>query len=157
MNTLQNIHFTDAEQMAITTAITTLENVLSDKVINLSPDERQRYGSINEQNKLFVNKVRDYYNAQPQLGSPDVDWADYSSSFEVRDFIQGILQRIENLKNGINNVRITHDYNNYQSALTDYSYTKYKNSTTATGYESKTNDLKQFFEKTTNTFGNTEV
>ncbi len=58
---LQNQHLTAAQVTAIKTAITALENALTPVNVNLSAEERQQYGSINEQNKLFVNKVMDFH------------------------------------------------------------------------------------------------
>ena len=64
-------HFQTTDVQAIDTAIDLLEKALTDKKRNLSPEERKRYGSINEANKLLVNKVYDYCKAQPDFCSPD--------------------------------------------------------------------------------------
>ena len=53
---LNNNHYTAAEKTAATTALNALETALTAKFKNLSADERKKYGSINEQNKLIVNK-----------------------------------------------------------------------------------------------------
>ena len=54
----ENRHFTATEKTSINTALTNLETLLANKLANLSPEERQRYGSVNEQNKLIINKVK---------------------------------------------------------------------------------------------------
>ena len=46
---------------------------------------------------------------------------------------------------GLNNAKILHDLDNYQASLTDYDYAKYKASTQAVGYQTKVNELTQFF------------
>lgn len=46
------------------------------------------------------------------------------------------------------NAKILHDWDNYQAALVDYSYTQYKNNSGATGYSTKETELKQFFNRT---------
>lgn len=51
---LDNRHFSAAEKTAINTAITSIETAVATKLTNLSGEERQKYGSINEQNKLIV-------------------------------------------------------------------------------------------------------
>ena len=63
MSTLKNLNDThlSAEQIeSVNTSLGSLETALTDTVSNLSSDERRKYGSISEQNKLFVNKVNDY-------------------------------------------------------------------------------------------------
>ena len=43
--------------------------------------------------------------------------------------------------------KILHDYDNYQSALNDYAFTTYKAGSNAAGFQTKMNELKQFFGK----------
>ena len=145
---LNNVHFLPAEKTAALDAITALETALAAKFRNLSAEERKRYGSINEQNKLIVNKVLDYRNNQPALSSADVDWAEFQNDFDSRTFIQATISRLQNIIDGLNNNKILHDYDNYQAALTDYSYSQYKASTKAAGFETKVADLAQFFNRT---------
>ena len=140
-------HFSAAEKTAINNAITALETALATKVANLNAEERGKYGSINEQNKLVVNKVKDFRDSQPGLSSPDVDWTEFANDFDTRAYIQTTMQRLESLTNGLLNAKIMHDWDNYQASLTDYDYAKYKASTQAVGYEVKVNELKQFFAR----------
>jgi hypothetical protein len=142
---LNNIHYVAAEKTAVATSLTALETALNAKIKNLSAEERQKYGSVNEQNKLIVNKVKDYRASQPSLSSPDVDWVEFQSDFDSRDFLQSTIGRLQTLIDGLTNNKILHDYDNYQAALTDYDFSKYKASTKAAGYEGKVNAISQFF------------
>lgn len=144
----ENRHFSSAEITAITNALTALEAVLTGKLANLSPEERTQFGSINEQNKLIVNKIKDFREAQPLLASPDVDWVEFMNDYKSRSFLEGILLRMAGLMSGLESAKILHDWDNYQASLTDYDYTKYKASTKATGFEVKLNEIKQFFPRT---------
>jgi len=60
--------------LIINESLSAIEAVLAGKMVNLTPEERQRYGSINEVNKLFVNKIRELHISQPQFDSSKVDW-----------------------------------------------------------------------------------
>lgn len=66
---LNNTHLDNAKLSSILNAITILEMELGNFNFNLSPQDRKRYGSINEQNKLLVNKVYDYNKKQPNLST----------------------------------------------------------------------------------------
>ena len=150
MSTLKNListHLSAEEVEAVNTALSALETTLSAKVSNLSSDERRKYGSISEQNKLFVNKVNDYATGQAALRSPDVDWDEFTKDFNSRIVLEGTVARLQNLLTGINNTKTLHDYDNYQAALDDYAYTNYKTGTSAPGYEAKQKELKQFFSR----------
>ena len=141
-------HFSAAEKTTINNAVTTLETALMPKLANLSPEERQQYGSVNEQNKLIINKVKDFRDAQPTLSSPDIDWTEFANDFDTRAFLQASIQRLQSLIDGLGNAKILHDWDNYQASLTDYDFAKYKASTNAVGYQTKVAELAQFFNRT---------
>ena len=70
---LSTVHYTTAQKTATTDAIAVLEATLAPNFKNLTAEERKKYGSINEQNKLIVNKALAYRTNQPNLSSADVD------------------------------------------------------------------------------------
>jgi hypothetical protein len=146
---LNNTHLTVAQVTAATSAITALETELAVINVNLSAEERRRYGSINEQNKLMVNKTMDYHNTQPALETPHVDWAEFTKDFTSRSNLEGMIARLESLTIRLKNAKILHDYDNYQAALADYAYTNFMAGTATPGYETKVNEMKQFFNRTT--------
>jgi hypothetical protein len=148
LDNLNSNHYTDAEKTAANDAVKALELILVPKLRNLSPDERVKYGSINEQNKLIVNKVFDYNKNQPDLSSADVDWDEFVNDYESRAFIQAIMFRLQSLLTGLDNTKVLHDFDNYQASLTDYGYSQYKAGTKTPGFETKVNELSQFFSRT---------
>lgn len=89
--------------------------------------------------------MKDFRDAQPNLSSPDVDWDEFQNDFDTRAYLQIVIQRIESLVDGLNNAKILHDWDNYQAAMDDYQFSKYKTGTSATGYRVKTDEIGQFF------------
>jgi hypothetical protein len=146
---LNNIHLTTAQTTTVTTAFAALETALAVVNINLSAEDRQRYGSINEQNKLLVNKTMDYHNSQPALQTPHVNWTEFANDYTSRNNMENMIARLESLTTRLKNAKILHDYDNYQAALADYAYTNFMAGTGTTGYETKMNEMKQFFSRTT--------
>ena len=144
-NNLDNRHFSATEKTAINTVLANLELALADKLANLSAAERQQFGSVNEQNKLIINKVKSFHDAQPTLSSPDIDWVEFNSDHDSREYLQAAIQRLQSLIDGLVNAKILHDYDNYQDSLTDYDFAKYKASTNAVGFQTKVAELSQFF------------
>ncbi|MCI9843313.1 hypothetical protein [Flavobacterium pectinovorum] len=147
LENLNGLHYTAAEKTAVAASLTTIENALLAKFKNLSAEERTKYGSVNEQNKLFINKVKDFRTNQPGLSSPDVDWTEFQNDIDSREFLQTTIARLESMTQSLKNNKILHDYDCYQTALIEYDYTKYKAGTKATGYEVKAAELSQFFSK----------
>lgn len=148
LNNLGRLHLTAAQKTAIDAALTTIETNLLAVTQNLSAEERQKYGSINETNKLFVNKDREYFTTQASLASPDVDWVEFEADYQDRTFADTRLDRIATLTRMLSDFKIVHDFDNYQDALTDYDYSKYKAGTKTPGYTEKVDELKQFFPNT---------
>ncbi|WP_269242258.1 hypothetical protein [Flavobacterium limnophilum] len=145
---LNNQHLSAAEITTAKEALSALETALLPINLTLTSEDRQKYGSINEQNKLFVNKVNDYHQNQSQLGTTQVDWSEFEKDYSSRLVMENIISRLESIVTKLNNAKILHDYDNYQAALTDYAYANFMAGTGADGYETKMNDLKQFFMKT---------
>jgi hypothetical protein len=147
LENLNGLHYLAAEKTTVTTALTSIENALSPKFKNLSPEERTKYGSVNEQNKLFINKIKDFRNSQPAMSSPDVDWTEFQNDCDSREFLQNTIMRLEAMVNNLKNNKILHDYDCYHVALTDYDYSKYKSGTKTPGFEVKVKELSQFFPR----------
>jgi hypothetical protein len=138
-------HFDDTEKTAVNTALASIELAVSEKLANLSAAERQQYGSVNEQNKLIINKVKGFHDTQPTLSSTDVDWVEFNNDFDTREFLQSTVLRLQSMIDGLGNAKILHDFDNYQASLTDYDFAKYKASTNAVGFQTKVAEMAQFF------------
>lgn len=144
---LNNQHLSDEQQRAINEALAQLEEALHPLQINLTAEDRNRYGRVNEQNKLFINKVNDFALSQPSLKSPDVDWDEFAKDFKSRNFLEKTLNRVQDMANRLSNAKILHDFDNYQDSLEDYAYTSFRAGSKKVGYEVKYKELKQFFTK----------
>lgn len=147
ISNLNNEHFSQAEMDSMNKSWNDILAVLNGKSRNLSPEERQRFGSVSEQNKLVVLKTLEYHGNQPHLDCPDVDYAETTLDWADRTFIAGFIAKMTEAGNICNNIRITHDYDAYKAAQTDYDYTKYKMGTApGAGWESKYDELLPFFK-----------
>ena len=94
INNLNNSHLTNAQVTEIQNAITALENALAMLTVTLTPEERRTYGSVNEQNKLLVNKVWDFRRDSPNLSVPDLDWDEFERDYTSRQFMESLLNRL---------------------------------------------------------------
>ena len=147
LNNFNSNHLSDEQKRAINELLTQLETALKPLNINLSAEERSKYGRVNEQNKLFVNKIYDYAKSRENLRSPDVDWAEFFKDYEDRNFYESVMSRLDELNLKLKNHKILGDFDNYQDALADYSFASYKAGTKSAGFEEKHRELKQFFSK----------
>ncbi len=147
VNNLNNNHLTEPEINAILNALNDLERAMEPLNINLTPEDRNKYGRVDEQNKLFINKVHDFATQQTNLRTMDVDWDEFEKDFKSRAVLENIISRLNNLSIRANNSKIFHDFDNYQDALADYAYTQFRANSKIVGFEDKYNELRQFFAK----------
>ncbi|KAA5534670.1 hypothetical protein F0919_08630 [Taibaiella lutea] len=124
-----------------------LENLLNGNLVALTEEQRQAVGMINEQNKLFVNKVHDYNRNKPGLSADDVDWREFESDFESREYLETRKTRLASLVYQMESTKMMHDNDNYSDALADYAYAQYKKGRGLPGFAEKVADLKQFFPR----------
>jgi hypothetical protein len=139
--------FTDTDVTEIDNSITRLKNQLKDKTGILSAEERTRYGSVNEQNKLVVNKAREYRQSDPDMSAPGVDWDEFESDYQARIFIERWINSLQSIIDDLKSTKIMHDYDNVQDALKDYGYAQYQLGAGENGYSAKVEEFKQFFTK----------
>ncbi len=139
---------TQEEKEKATQLVAQLEAIFSDKLSALTEKERRDYKAINEKNKLFVNKIWDYRQHSQVLSSPDVDWQEFERDYKARVFAENLLGRVESLAYRLESTKILHDYDNYQDALNDYSYSQYSKGAGKAGFTEKVAELKQFFART---------
>lgn len=149
IDNLGKTHFTTAEITTINQSLNQIQSILNQMAVNLTPAERRKYATIGEQNKLLVNKVKDYHENQPQLQSPEIDWAEFEKDYTDRTEASKMLARVRELENLLLSIKILRDFDNYTDALRDYKYAQYKNSfANHTGYANKIAAMKVFFPKT---------
>lgn len=144
---LNNVHLSEEQKKAVNEALKALATAMEPININLTPEERNRYGRVNEQNKLFVSKVRDFAQQSTELRTSEVDWAEFEKDYASRNFLEGVINQLNNLATRATNAKTLHDYDNYQDALQDYAYTSYRAGSSAVGFEDKYKELKQFFKR----------
>jgi len=96
----------------------------------------------------MVNKVNDYRNSQPAVSSPEINWVEFAVDYDSRVFLQASIHRLEELVNGLSTNKILHDYDSFKAARVDYDYSKYKADSNVAGFQTKVNELAQFFNRT---------
>ena len=139
---------TPNEMQALDALISQVETIILQKAIGLTPQQRQELGSINEKNKLFVNKVWDFMQNHPQHNTQDIDIQNFEKDFDAREFLETRISRLQNLVDMMTNTKILHDHDNYQDALGYYDYLQFRAKRGVAGASQLVAELKQFFPRT---------
>jgi len=139
---------TAAEMTSLNTALDNVAITLTPKTVNLTAEERQKYGSIGEQNKLIVQKVELQANTHPSFKSPQVNWTEFASDNQMRRNWEMLQSKLDVLVNIVQNSKILYDKDCYDAALVQYNYIKYLAETQTPGADQLYRELQQFFNRT---------
>ncbi len=145
---LMSVVFTTEELTKLDEAIKTIEETIAGKTRNLTLEERKQFGRIAEQNKLFVNKAKEYMEEYPQHIPPFIDKDEFDKDFASRAIIEKRLIRIEGITEQLSDTKILLDNDNYSNALTFYRNIRFLSKEEVPGTTSIVEDLSQFFSRT---------
>lgn len=101
-------------------------------VKHYTPEEHAD-GDISEQKQTAGEQSVWLRPDEPDLTSPDVDWEEFFKDFADRNFFETTIARLQKIIDGLNNAKTLHDFDSYQGALADYTFTQYKVQTAAPG------------------------
>lgn len=143
---LVSVSFTQEELTKIDNAIKEIEGVLEGKTLNLTPGERQQYGRIAEQNKLFVNKGKELMDQYPQYIPAFLDKAEFDNDFLARTQIETRLTRLQSVAEQLSDTKTLLDHDNYHATITFYQHIRYLSQQSVAGISTIYEALKQFFK-----------
>ncbi len=147
LDNLISLTLTAEEVQAINDAIASLNNVLKDKVVNLSPDERRQYGSIADRNKVLVDKCKDYMEQNPETIPPVLDKEEFDRDYATRKQLELPVRSLTRIIEKMADTKTLLDHDNYQAALAYYRYVKYLASQNEPGITSIYTDLKKHYKR----------
>ena len=143
---LASVVFTTEELQKLDTALQTIEGVLKGKTFNLTPDERKQYGSIAEQNKLFVNKCKELMEQYPQYVPSFLDKEEFDRDYQARQQIESRLIRLKAITEQLSDTKVLLDNDNYYNVITFYRNIKFLSLQNIPGIKTLYEQIKQFFK-----------
>ena len=119
--------------------------MLEGKTINLTPEQRQQYGRIAEQNKLLVNKAKEYMEQYPSYVPNFVDKTEFDRDFTTRQQIESRMNQLAGLAEQLSDTKTLLDHDNYHNAITFYRNIKFLSQENVAGTTTLYEGMKQFF------------
>lgn len=144
---LVQLSFTEEELTKVDASLAEIEKILKGKTHQLTPQERRQYGSIAEQNKLFVNKAKQLMEQYPEYVPNFLDKAEFDEDYLAREQIGRRLQKLKNLVEQLSDTKVLLDHDNYFNALSFYRNVKYLSRENIPGIKSIYDEMNQFFVK----------
>ncbi|GET46151.1 MULTISPECIES: hypothetical protein [Capnocytophaga] len=141
-----SVEFSSEELKKINDALATIEQVMKDKSVNLTPDERQQYGRIADRNKLLVDKCKVYMELNPQSLPPTLNKEEFDRDYQARTQIDPIMKRIAVLQTIFSDMKTLLDFDNFNASVSYYRYVKYLSMQNAPGMTAIYGDLKMHYQ-----------
>ncbi len=148
LENLISISFTEQELETLDTHLSGIQTVLSGKTVNLTPDQRQQYGRIANQNKLIVDKVKGHMEQHPDWIPRFLDKEEFDKDYTTRKQIEDRVQLLENLSQQLVDTKTLLDHDNYTNALSFYRMMRFLAGENEPGAKTVYNDMKVLFSKT---------
>ncbi|UDQ56056.1 hypothetical protein [Chryseobacterium indologenes] len=145
LDNLISLSFSKSDLEIIDKAIQDIQTVLVGKTINLTPEQRQQYGRIAEQNKLFVNKAKSYMEQYAQHVPGFLDKAEFDRDYIAREQVEQRLQLLDSITEQLSDTKVLLDHDNYHNAISFYRNIRFLSEENVPGTNVVYEDMKQFF------------
>lgn len=145
LDNLISLSFSDSDLQTIDKAIQDIQTVLIGKTINLTPELRQQYGRIAEQNKLFVNKAKIYMEQYPNHVPGFIDKPEFDRDYAAREQIEQRLQLLDSIVEQLGDTKVLLDHDNYHNSISFYRNVRFLSGENVPGTNVVYADMKQFF------------
>jgi hypothetical protein len=151
LENLISIEFTTEELTALDGHLDGIQQVLVGKTVNLTPDQRQQYGSIGNQNKLIVDKAKNYMEQHPNWIPNFLDKTEFDKDYTARQQMEQRTQRLQNLTQQLLDTKTLLDHDNYTNSLSFYRMMRYLAGENEPGSKTVYEDMKVLFSKSART------
>lgn len=147
LENLISIEFTTEELTALDTHLDGIQQVLAGKTVNLTPEQRQQYGSIGNQNKLIVDKAKNYMEQHPNWVPNFIDKTEFDKDYNARQQMEERTQRLQNLTQQLLDTKTLLDHDNYTNTLSFYRMMRYLAGENEPGSKTVYEDMKVLFSR----------
>lgn len=148
LENLISVSFTEDELTQLDTHLAGIRQVLEGKTVNLTTEQRQQYGRIANQNKLIVDKAKNYMEQHPDWVPNFLNKVEFDSDYTARQQIENRVQLLENLSQQLVDTKILLDHDNYTNALSFYRMVRFLAGENEPGAQVVYSDMKVLFNKT---------
>lgn len=157
IDNLISVAFTIEELAKIEEAIKSMNSVLADRVVNLTPDERRQYGRIADKNKILVDKCKAYMEQNTDTVPRGIDKAEFDRDYAARQQLERPLRQLRQLVEKLQDTKTLLDHDNYTAAIAYYRYIKYLASTNEAGTTSIYQDLRSHYQTSSSSSASKEA
>ena len=145
LKNLISVGFTQEEIDQINQHLAGIQELIKGKVINLSPEERQQYGRINNRTENWIVKVDSHMKQKPELVPFYIDKEEFDKDQEARNNMKPILNSIASIQESLEDTSKLLSHDIYNTAIAYYRNIKVISQQDVPGTTTIYEDLKSQF------------
>ena len=146
-----SIKLTVEEQNQIGDALSVIDNILTGKLITLTPQERREYPKMSDGTVPFVRKALEYANSNSEFTPKFVDSGELEIDIEAVDTLNNVYRPLKQLIERLDDSILLSGSEAYVAALAYYNSVKLGAKMNVPGAKAIANDLKKRFVKNSGT------
>jgi hypothetical protein len=145
LDNLISVFFTDDEIARVDGALSEIESILKGKAVNLTPKQRQTYGRVAYEREVWVDKVNEHMQQDPQLVPSYIDMAEHAADLTAHRVLNPRIARLTAILQSMEDTNRLLGSDLYNNSLTYYRSLREAAKVNAVGASTRYNDLKQQF------------
>ncbi|MCK8521480.1 hypothetical protein M0D21_07870 [Aquimarina sp. D1M17] len=151
LENLISVSFSQEELKELDQHMLGIQKIFKGKTVNLTPSQRQQYGSIGNHNKLIVDKAKNYMEQHPQWIPRFLDKEEFDKDHAAREQVENRVQLLNNLSQQLLDTKTLLDHDNYTNALSFYRMMRFLAGENEPGAKPVYEDMKVLFAKSNGT------
>ena len=145
LDNLISLEFTDEEVKEIDTSLKVLEKYFNKKMINLTPEEKRKYGRPGPKFMPWIKKILMYMEQIPELTPNYLKTGEFKKDVRSAEFLTSIKARIKLLNESVDDTTILIRKDIHQAGFIYYRNVKLAAGSDVPGSTSVYQDLKSIF------------
>ena len=141
-----SVEFTAKELAALDLAFSSIEKIISGKLINLSPAERTAHARVGEGTQTYIDKSRGYMTQHPKwIDTERIDITELDKDFAARKALAPMFSRVQAIYHAFDDTHVLLGSDIFDACKAFYYAVKGKNDSNVPGAKAVYDDLKLRF------------
>ena len=145
LDNLISVKFTAAELLQLDGHITGIKTLLTGKLVNLSPQQRQQHARVKYEMEVWVQKAYNYLLANPALVPAFIDTVETTDDITTHNQLNPRIDQLEVILQGLIDTNLLLGTDLYNNLMAFYRSLKAASFSNAPGAAAIYADLKQQF------------
>ncbi|MDO4782357.1 MAG: hypothetical protein Q4A09_03960 [Capnocytophaga felis] len=140
-----SIEFSQEELDKMDNLLSQLEEIVKDKFISLTPEERMEHARVGNKTEDWISRVKIFMGQYPDLVLRHIDVEEFNRDYKARQALLPLLRRLQAITNRVDDTTLLLGSDLHHNAITFYKGVRAMAQTNAPNAQTIYDDLKTRF------------